>query len=168
MPTTGQPVRVSATISASPSLRRDFGRTLYLHAETGAQDTLLAAQRIRQVHTYPNPKTVQEDEAPSAVQTAAGIYFGQDPYPKNLMLASVIGTAQAAFVFGGTPSSVTVIEALGDNTSFELDGNAVSVDLDGVTSNTGGRLCDPDRSPSRLGLQRLRRSPTTRRTAASR
>ena len=136
MPTTGQPVRVSATISASPSLRRDFGRTLYLHAETGAQDTLLAAQRIRQVHTYPNPKTVQEDEAPSAVQTAAGIYFGQDPYPKNLMLASVIGTAQAAFVFGGTPSSVTVIEALGDNTSFELDGNAVSVDLDGVTSNT--------------------------------
>ena len=134
MPTTGQPVRVSATISASPALRRDFGRTLYLHSETGAVTTLLAAQRIRQVHTYPSPKAVQEDATPSAVQTAAGIYFGQDPYPKNLMLASRIGTAQAAFIFGGVTGSITEIEALGDTVAFSLDGNAFTASFDGLTT----------------------------------
>ena len=50
------------------------------------------------------------------------------------MLVSRIGTAQAAFIFGGVTGSITEIEALGDTVAFSLDGNAFTASFDGLTT----------------------------------
>ena len=127
-------VRVTARISPAGLNRREFGLSLFLHHVTGTIATRAEAEFIRTVRRYANAKAVADDQAPSAVQKAAGVYFQQSPFPRNLMGAAVIAAAQPSLIFSADARVISTIEALGNNTALSLDGNAFTVNLDAVAS----------------------------------
>ena len=127
-------VTVTARIQPEGVARREFGPTLFLDHVTTTPATRNAAVQLRAVNVYPDATSLAADNPPASVSAAGAIYFQQVPFPKSLVVASVIATAQPAFIFGGEPGTVIAIEALGDNVSFTLDGNDFMVDFDGVTT----------------------------------
>ena len=130
----GGSVRVTASILPAGSLRRDFGRTLYLTKITVAVTGRELAQLIRSVSAFSSDSSVDSTDYPDDVKDASSIYFQQSPYPKNLMIATQCTVAQLARINGAVGRSITDISALGDNVTLSVDGNDFMVDLDGTAS----------------------------------
>ena len=130
----GDAVRVTARIAPAGVLRRDFGRTLYLHREATVPTARSAALRLRDVRTYPTAASLAVDSPPAAVETAAGVYFQQSPFPRNLMLASVIGAVQPSLIFGAGDRNITAIAALGDDVALPIGAHTVMADFDSLTT----------------------------------
>ena len=127
-------VVVTARINPAGVARREFGNTLFLGYEATAVNTQSEATLLRVVSTYADADAVASDSPPSVVSEAAGIYFQQVPFPKALLVGYTIAAVQPGLIFGVEAGSVTDIEALGDNVSFSLDGNSLTMDLDAVTT----------------------------------
>ena len=79
-------VRVNAQIAPEGLVRRDFGRTLFVHTPEDSDDVLLL-ERNTQIREYGNLTAVQKDWPRGPVYDAARVYFAQDPFPKNFMVA---------------------------------------------------------------------------------
>ena len=128
-------VRVTARILPEGTTERDFGITLYLHRTTTVATERDEAEFIRSAARYATSNAVEAaDGVPQSVIDAAKVYFQQDPYPHHLQIGTVIAAAQPSFIFGADDRSVTDIEALGNGTALTFNGNAITVDLDGLTS----------------------------------
>ena len=129
-------VRVTARILPAGVARREFGNTLFLGYEATAVSTRDVAVLLRTVRTYPDIDSLEADNHPAGVEEAAGIYFQQVPFPKSLLVGYTIAATQPALLFGVEPGSVADIVALGAGTALSLDGAAVTVDLNGLTTYT--------------------------------
>ena len=114
-------VRVTARILPTGAVRREFGNTLFLDNGTTVVDARVAALRAA-VRSYPDLASVSADGQPQSVIDAAAIYFQQEPYPKALLVGTVVAAVQDAFILGAKPGSVAAIEALGDNVGLTLGG----------------------------------------------
>lgn len=127
-------VKVTARISPEGFSRREFGLGLYLHYVNTAITARADAEFIRAVRRYSNADAVKDDDAPSAVQKAAGIWFQQSPFPRNFMAGTVIATAQSSYIFSATGLTVAAIEALGDSTALTLNENNFTANFDTLTT----------------------------------
>lgn len=91
-----QIVSVSASISPTGLLRRDFGRTLFLTTD----NTIPASERFR---TYPLIADLAADfSAGDAPYDAGSIYFQQVPHPKNLIVGRWFNAVEDGYLLGGT------------------------------------------------------------------
>lgn len=127
-------VKVTARITPEGVSRREFGIGLYLHHVTTSITERDEAEFIRKAPRYANADGPKDDNAPTAVRTAAGVWFQQSPFPRNLVVGTIIGAAQSSLIFSKDDLSVTGIEALGDNASLSLGGNVFTADFDGLTT----------------------------------
>lgn len=127
-------VRVTARIAPTGRVRREFGRTLFVDRADAVIDELTAALRIRKVGVYATATALAEDDPSDDLEAAAEVYFQQSPYPRNLLVGTHIETAQPAFIFGSPLGSVADIEALGNGVTLPLNGQNITVDLDGLTT----------------------------------
>ena len=101
----GSIVRVTAQIAPQGVLRRDFGRTLFLSTD----DTLgvSGADRVQAFASMDGVAAVFEPD--SKPYKAAAIYFQQEPYPRNLMVARWVADAKPTVITGRTPASLDAI-----------------------------------------------------------
>ena len=129
-------VRVTARILPAGAVRREFGNTLFLDyvttVITGGPERAL----LQGVRSYGDLASLTADGQPQSVVDAATTYFQQEPYPKTLLVGSVIAAAHGALIAGSAAGTVTAIEALGDNVAMNLDGEDLDLDLDGLASYT--------------------------------
>ena len=101
----GSIVRVTAQIAPQGVLRRDFGRTLFLTVD----DTLgvSGADRVQTFASMDDVAAVFEPD--SKPYKAAAIYFQQEPYPRNLLVARWVADAKPTVITGRTPASLDAI-----------------------------------------------------------
>lgn len=116
---------VQTNIQSGGALASDIGRTLLL--QTAAAPTeftdAVAIRRALGATEY-NSTT---DVPSGGLNDGATVYFGQDPYPRALLIASRFSTAHHHIAIGTTPKPVTDITALGENAGDRLliNGNAM-------------------------------------------
>ena len=127
-------VRVTARILPTGAVRREFGNTLFLDYVTAAVTDREPSALLRGVTAHPDLASVTAAGHPQSVVDAATIYFQQEPFPKALLVGSVVAELQEAYVLGGVPAAVSVIEALGDNVTLSLDGYGFTADFDSVST----------------------------------
>lgn len=130
-------VKVTARITPEGVSSREFGIGLYLHKVTTAITDREEAEFIRRVPRYANAAALADDDAPTAVRTAAGIWFQQSPFPRNFMVGTVMESPQPSLIYGTPDVSVTAVEALGDGVSLSLNGEDVDADFDSETTLAG-------------------------------
>ena len=101
----GSIVRVTAQIAPQGVLLRDFGRTLFLSTD----DTLgvSGADRVQTFASMDDVAAVFEPD--SKPYKAAAIYFQQEPYPRNLLVARWVADAKPTVITGRTPASLDAI-----------------------------------------------------------
>ena len=109
-------VRVNASISPSTPLRPDFGRTLLM------TPSALAPARTS---TYSSAVSVGRifGTANSSVYNKALEYFGQTPYPKDLIIGRWAQAAVNGRITGGTHQTLAALQAITAGT-FTISGQA--------------------------------------------
>ena len=132
-------VRVITSISAGGTPTREFGRTLYLTAVDTEETAQAEAQLIRGVGIYASASALSATNPSAALNEAGEIYFQQDPYPKNLLVGSIIRIAQPNLIYGFGPVDVADVEVLGDNVALQIGAEDFTADFDGVA--TRRRYC---------------------------
>ena len=110
-------VRVNASISPSTPLRPDFGRTLLLTTNA------LAPARTS---TYSSAVSVGRifGTANSSVYSKALEYFGQTPYPKDLIIGRWAQATVNGRVTGGVHQTLAALQAITAGT-FTISGQAI-------------------------------------------
>ena len=111
-------VRVNASISPSTPLRPDFGRTLLM------TPSALAPARTS---TYSSAVSVGRifGTANSSVYSKALEYFGQTPYPKDLIIGRWAQATVNGRVTGGTHQTLAALRAITAGT-FTISGQATT------------------------------------------
>ena len=133
-------IDVSTEIRSGGALASDIGRTLLLSTIAAPTDYSDSATLRRQLgHTVYNSADNIHD---SALEDAASVYFGQDPYPKSLIVGYRYSTAKVNIAIGTPVTSVSDIASLGDNAGNslrinEVAGTAADGDFNSVTAFTG-------------------------------
>jgi len=127
-------VQVTARITPSIESSRDFGVTLLLDSVADVVTAQARARAIRAVGVYTKAADVTTAGYAAAVTDAAGVYFQQDPYPKDLVIGTVIKTAQPTLIFGDTSEATTQtdIRALA-TAAIVLNGVSVNVNFSTAT-----------------------------------
>ena len=127
-------VRVTTQINPGAVAGPVLGRTLLLVRD----DDFLDPSGAGRVRRYTNAQDVAEDfEADSVPYLAAQVYFAQSPFPRNLFIGNYAATAKNEEVRGGTPSSLSVLQAISTG-SFRVNGvNFTGLDLSSVTDLAG-------------------------------
>ncbi|MDE2848208.1 MAG: DUF3383 family protein [Gemmatimonadota bacterium] len=136
-------VQVTARITPGIEPSRDFGVTMLLDSVSAAVTDKDQAQAIRSVNAYSSLQEVTAAGFPDAVEAAAGVYFSQDPYPKDLVIGTAMRVVQPTIIIGQDATATTqdAIRALGASAAFSLNGVSVTVDLSSATTlATAGTL----------------------------
>lgn len=129
-------VKVTARITPGIEPSRDFGVTMLLDSVSTAVTDTDQARAIRSVNAYSSLTEVTKAGFPDAVEKAAGVYFSQDPYPKDLVIGTAIRAVQPTIIIGqkATATTQTAIRGLGSTASFTLNGVTFTVDFSSATS----------------------------------
>ena len=135
----GDVVRVSASISSAGVLRRNLGRTLFLTRDSSVLD----ATGSGRVRAYASEVEVANDfGAGTAPRQAAAVYFAQNPFPRNFLVARFTTRNVNDRLLGGRVSnSVTQINQNTNNPnlsgnipgSFMIGTNRFNVDFSTLT-----------------------------------
>ena len=129
-------VQVTARITPSIESSRDFGVTLLLDTVAEVVTARARAQAIRRVGVYTKASDVVTAGYGSAVTEAAGVYFQQDPYPKDLVIGTVMRAAQPTLFFGADSDATSQadIRLIGASAVIVLNGTSVTVDFSSATT----------------------------------
>jgi len=129
-------VNVSAIITEQGLLRRDFGISLFLTTDT----TLLAG--ASRVATFADLASVSKIfPVGSEPLDAANIYFQQQPFPKNLIIARWIDTDVGSLLEGGSHATLAALKAIADGT-FTMSFDGVPTDLTLLNFTAANSLAD--------------------------
>ena len=158
-------IDVSTEIRSGGALASDIGRTLLLsniQAPSDYTDSVALARLLG--HTVYNSSDDIDD---STLSDAAEVYFGQDPYPKSLIVGYRYSTAKVNIAIGVRSESVSDIASLGDDAGAslrinEVAGSAGDGDFNSVASFEGAT---DDNTEADIALQELIRSFTGHATA---
>ena len=134
MTTTSLPISelitVNATIEPSTGTQRDFGRGLMITADdnilggTGQTQAFASLEEVAKVF-------------PTTSQPYAGArsWFSQVPYPRPLVVGRFASAAATPRIRGGTHSTLTQIQALGDTNTLAVGGiETAAIALSAVVS----------------------------------
>ena len=120
-------VRVNASISPSTPLRPDFGRTLLMTPSTLAPartSTYASAVSVGRIFGTLN----------SSVYDKAAEYFGQTPYPKDLIIGRWAQATVNGRVTGGAHQALAALQAITAGTLNISGQDSVAIDLSGATT----------------------------------
>jgi len=137
---------VESKILSGGSQAANTGQSLLLSTRASAPTDYTDAQVLRRLlgfTTHASSSTIED----AGLTDAADIYFGQDPYPQNLVIGYRYDAATSHVAIGGTPGSVSDISSLGATAQSGLVINGVrsttALDLSAVTSyDTGNDQTD--------------------------
>ena len=111
-------VRVNASISPSTPLRPDFGRTLLLTPST------LASGPHRTPRIFGRRERGPHGSGPlnSSVYDKAAEYFGQTPYPKDLIIGRWAQATVNGRITGGAHQTLAALQAITAGTLHHISG----------------------------------------------
>ena len=117
-------VRVTVTTTPGVSFTAGRTRTLFLTTDADVLDPTGAGK----ARVYSRFSQVAEDfDSGSAPYDAAQIYFGQSPYPRALIVGRWTDADQNKLILGGTPATLTALQAITSGTLEYPDGVDVSI-----------------------------------------
>ena len=119
----GSIVRVSATIAPSGTPREEFGRTLLLTPDAGISP--FGSQRVRHFAALDEVGEVFPHD--SEPYRAARVYFGQSPYPKDLLIGRWAESGEGSRLTGASP--VPLVRLTGKATTVTGAGTVASLDM---------------------------------------
>ena len=119
----GSIVRVSATIAPSGTPREEFGRTLLLTPDAGISP--VGSQRVRHFAALDEVGEVFPHD--SEPYRAARVYFGQSPYPKDLLIGRWAESGEGSRLTGASP--VPLVRLTGKATTVTGAGTVASLDM---------------------------------------
>lgn len=128
----GDIVRVTDRIDVRTPLRREIGRTLFI-----TRDAELDASGSGKVRAFSGLAEVSdffENNVNAEGLRGARVYFAQNPHPRDLLIGRFVVDNQPSQIRGGTPGTVTAIEAISTG-SFQVGGtNFEGTDFSGDAS----------------------------------
>ena len=125
---------VRVTVSTTPGVSFTAGRTRTLFLTTDAD--VLAPSGADKARVYSRFSQVAEDfDSGDAPYDAAEVYFGQSPYPRALIVGRWVNADQNKLIRGGTPATLTALQAITAGTLEYPDGvNLSAINLSGAGS----------------------------------
>ena len=133
---------ISTEIRSGGALASDIGRTLYLSRAASAPIDYSDSKAVARILGF-TEHTSTDTLADAGLNAPAGVYFGQDPYPRSLLTGYRLDVATPHVAIGGRAGTTGDIDALGPAAGAGLQingvaGAAADGDFDGVDSYTGG------------------------------
>ena len=113
-------VEVTVQLAAPGTPRTEFGRTLLLTRD----DSVLDAAGAGKVSRYARYRDMTDAGFDTSVLSAAEVYFGQDPAPRDLLVGRRTTVDTDHEVRGGTPAVIGTIAALSSSGSFSFNGES--------------------------------------------
>ena len=132
---------VSVSVSLSAAIgQAEFGRTLFLNDVNSVVDNAAEHREFDPIHTFSSLSALQSEFRTGNVFQAGGMYFGQTPAPKPLVVGSWFRGGRTAALLAvdgetGMADAIKDITASGAIT-LTLNGTAIaSTDFSGVTDD---------------------------------
>ena len=131
---------VSTEIRSGGALASDIGRTLLL-SRSGVPTDYTDSKDVRRILGF-TEHTSTDDISDSDLEDPADVYFGQDPYPRALLIGYRLNTGVNHIAVGTKVGAITNISGLGDNAGDGLLINGVAMpdgdgDFSGVMAKDG-------------------------------
>ena len=123
-------VEVKATIAPGGVAPRQFGRTLLV-----ITDEEFDADTDSRAQVFANIGEVADEYASdSEAYEAAQVYFSQTPYPQPLVIGRWSGQDRRAALIGGTPGTLSDLQAITSGTMTVQGATVTNPDLSSTTS----------------------------------